>query len=397
MKEIDVDVVVVGAGPAGGFAAQVMAEKGVDVLVIEKKQEIGTPKRCAEGVNIIGLNDVGMEPEPHWAINEIVGAHLYAPSGKMVLMQTSTSRGFVLERKIFEKDIAKKAIKAGARYMVKTRATRVLMEGDRVVGVMADFMGEKIKVNAKITVAADGVDSLIARKAGLDSLNRVSDYHSGFQYEMAGVETPDEYLSLFFGNKIAPKGYIWIFPKGDTVANVGVGILGSASKEGARAKDLLDAFIAENPKFFGNASPIEVNAGGIPVNNNIDCFVKDGFMVVGDAAQQVNPIHGGGIAIALRAAKIVGEVASAAIEEGDSSKQRLMEYDERWRAGDGKRIDRLLRLRLFLEKLEDKDFERFANALSGDDVMDMVAGDFKAMVRVAAKMPRLLPLARKLL
>jgi len=397
MKDLEADVVVVGAGPAGSIAAWKLAENDLDVIVLEKKQEIGTPKRCAEGINILGLTGVGVELDDRWAVNEINGAHLYAPSGKKLPIDNLKTTGYVLERKIFEKDLAKKAIQAGARYMMKTQAKDVLKKDEKVVGVKAEQMREQFKIKTGLTIACDGVDSMIAKKAGLDSINKMSDYHSGYQYEMAGVNTKENVLSLYFGNQVAPKGYVWIFPKGDTVANVGIGILGEKSGEGNRARDYLDRFIQDHPEIFEDASPIEVNAGGIPVKQDMKSFVKDGFMVVGDAAQQVNPIHGGGIALAMKAAKIAAEEATQALEEDNVSRERLRKYEERWRETEGKRLKRLLKLRMFLERLEDKDFERFAENIEGEDVMDLISGDFKTIVKTALKIPRLMPIAKKFL
>ena len=391
------DVVVVGAGPAGSIAAKFLAEKGVDVLVVEKKQEIGPPKRCAEGINIQGLEKVGLKPNPRWAVNEIRGVVMYAPSFKSVEMKFGF--GYILERKIFEKFLAEEAIKKGARYMVKTHATGVIKKGGKIVGVKAEYMGEELEINAKIVIAADGVDSKIARSAGLNTQNKLTDYHSGFQYEMAGLKNvKKDMLHIYFGNDVAPKGYVWIFPKNDNVANVGIGILGKYSEDGKRAKDYLDKFISKHPEIFETASPIEINTGGVPVSSSVETFVTDGLMVIGDAAQQVNPIHGGGIAIAMNAGKIAAEVAAKAIKEGDFSRERLYEYEKIWRSTNGKKMEKLLRLRNFLEKLGDDDFERFAEILTGADIVKLTEADYGYLLKtVITKFPKLMPMATKFL
>jgi len=259
-------------------------------------------------------------------------------------------------------------------------------------------MGEEMTVRAKLVIAADGVDSMTAKRAGIDTVNKMADYHSGFQYEMAGVDAKEDKLHLFFGNTIAPRGYIWIFPKGDTIANVGIGIVGAKSEEGRRAKDLLDKFIKDNPRFFGRASPIEMNGGGIPVAIQAKTFVGDGIMVVGDAAHQVNPIHGGGIAIAMGAAKIAAKVAADALSEGDTSRQRLLEYEKAWYEADGSRVKKLMKLRYFVEKLSDDELESLADLLSPEEILGLTTGDnriiLKAMITKASK---LLPLAKKFL
>ena len=268
-------------------------------MVVDKRQEIGSPKRCAEGINAAALEDVGVTPDPIWAVNKIRGATLYTPAGKPFKVVLDSKDGYVLERKIFEKHLARDAINKGARYMVKTLATGVIKEEGRVCGITGSYMGEDFKVRSKLVIAADGVDSKIARSAGLTTTNSLADYHSGFQYEMAGLKMKDtDLLHIYFGDRNAPKGYVWIFPKGPDVANVGTGILGRLSDPGHKAKYYLDRFIEKHPEIFEGASPIEVNAGGIPMGSAVERLTSDGLMVVGDAAHQVNPIHGGGISLA---------------------------------------------------------------------------------------------------
>ncbi|MFC2162508.1 NAD(P)/FAD-dependent oxidoreductase [Candidatus Altiarchaeota archaeon] len=399
MKELKADVVVVGAGPAGSIAAANLAREGVDVLVLEKKQEIGVPKRCAEGLNYSGFVKHGIEVDPRYAMQKIIGATLVSPTGKTILVKNERTSGYVLERKIFEKHLAAQAIDAGARYKVKTLVTDIIKEGDKVMGVKAVYMGEEFTVKSKIVIAADGVDSMMAKMAGINTVNKITDYHSGYQYEMAGLKNFDtNSLTIFFGNKIAPKGYVWIFPKGGSVGNVGIGIVGCESEDGNRAQDYLDRFIADNPKIFGNASPIEVNAGGIPVSAACDSFVMDGFMVVGDAAQQVNPIHGGGIGLAMDAAKLCAQTAAAAIKEGDCSRERLFQYEKAWREGAGVFLSKLMRIRLFLEKCSDNEFEKIADVITGGDVLKVMSGDYKYLIKLlVTKAPKLLALGKKFL
>ncbi len=400
MRELRFDAVVVGAGPAGSVAAWELAKRGVKVLVLEKRQEIGAPKRCAEGLNAIGLAQIGLKPDRRWVAQEVSGCVLYAPSGKkLVIGQELGMKGYILERKVFEKCLAAEAIKAGAKYLVKTTVTAVTKDGlGAVTGVKADSMGEELTVEAKLVIAADGVDSMTAKRAGIDTVNRLGDYHSGFQYEMAGVKADETKLHLFFGRKVAPKGYAWIFPKGNTMANVGIGILAQESAEGSRAKDLLDRFIAGNPEFFSGASPIEANGGGIPVSIASKSFVADGIMVVGDAAQQVNPIHGGGISLAMGAAKLAASVAADALAAGDASAERLREYETRWHEGDGSRMRRLFKLRSFVEKLDDGELEKLAGILDGEGILELMSSTNMGLLKaLARKAPTLLPLAKKFL
>ena len=397
----NVDVLVVGAGPAGSIAARVLAENNVDVLVLDKKQEIGTPKRCAEGIHSNVLDTIGLKPDPRWVVNETLGAIIYSPSEKKVEINFKDVGigGYILERKIFEKSLAIDAINAGARYAIKTMALDVIKENGKVTGVKAEHMGEEIKIRSKIVIAADGVDSKIAKSAGLNTTNRLEDYESGFQYEMAGLKNINfKDLHIFFGNEVAPLGYVWIFPKIKNTANVGIGILSSKSTPEKNAKYYLDKFIEDHPDIFEDASPIEINAGGVPISSSIDTFVTDGLMVVGDAAQIVNPLHGGGIRLAMNSAKIAAEVSVNALKEDDLSKSRLYEYEKIWRETDGVRMKKLLKVRVFLEKLNDEDFERLMDILGAKDIINLSNANYKFLFRLLlTKAPKLLPLAKKFL
>ena len=131
------DVIVVGAGPGGSMTAKTAAMEGLDVLLIEKRQQIGDPVRCAEGVNKVYLKEY-IEPDPAWISAEVKGSKIYSPDGTMVEMSEELSGaevGYVLERKVFDRALAREAALAGVEVMVKTRATGLLMEDGFVKGI----------------------------------------------------------------------------------------------------------------------------------------------------------------------------------------------------------------------------------------------------------------------
>ncbi|MBW6517333.1 MAG: NAD(P)/FAD-dependent oxidoreductase [ANME-2 cluster archaeon] len=360
------DVIVVGAGPGGSQTARTAALKGLDVLLIEKRQQIGDPVRCAEGVNKEYLKEY-IEPDPAWISAEVKGSKIYSPDGTLVEMSEELSGaevGYVLERKVFDRALAREAALAGAEVMVKTRATGLLMEGGFVKGIKAEHMGKKYTIKADIVIGADGVESRVGRWAGIDTTLKPKDMCTCAQYLITDFTIDPDFCEFFLGNKIAPVGYIWVFPKGNNMANVGIGITGHMSGKG-KALELLDEFIV---KRFPDCRKIELVVGGVPVSGTIDRTVANGLMLVGDAARQSDPVTGGGIFNAMWAGDIAGKVAANAIRRSDVSAESLQEYEKAWRAELGRDLDMSLVVKERFTRMTDYELNTLAHSLEGVDL-----------------------------
>ena len=358
------DVLVIGAGPAGSIAAKTAAEKGLDVLLIEKRQEIGDPVRCAEGVSKQYLKK-HVEIDKKWICADLKGSRIYAPDGTKIEMAEEIAGGevgYVLERKIFDRALAENAAKAGAEVRVKTRATGLIIEDDFIKGARLMHLGKEYDVHAKIVIGADGVESKVGRWAGIDTSLKPADIETCVQYLVAGIGINQEYCEFYIGNEIAPGGYVWIFPKGEGKANVGIGILGSKiGKFKPRPVDYLNTFLE---KKFPNARIVEMIFGGVPVSGSIEKTSANGLMLIGDAARQSDPVTGGGILNAMDAGKMAGEAAFAAISAGDVSLEKLEDvYEKRWRATTGHALDLSLIVKNCFIDLTDEDLNSLAHSL----------------------------------
>jgi digeranylgeranylglycerophospholipid reductase len=385
---------VVGVGPAGSSVARYCAEKGLSVLAVEKRQEIGSPKRCGEGLSKGAIERMEIKADDSWISKVIKGASVYAPNGKKISIKFEGPQGWVIERKMFDKYVAKIAAQAGARILTKTEVIDVCRKG-KGMGVTLLSGGEMFETECSILVACDGVESRIPRMVGIDTTLPVSEIASCVQFEMSGISIDPNSIELYFGNEIAPGGYIWIFPKGNDSANVGIGVRKPFSKKPA-LKYLKD-FI-NSRESLRKGSTIEMNSGGVPVGGFLKNMVDDNFMIVGDAAHQVNPIHGGGIAEAYVAGRIAADVITKSAKSGDFSKKTLAEYERRWWKERGESLKKILKLRMVVESLSDDDLNWLAEYIKGDDLIALArSSGFKRLAKLMMKKPKLIMFARKLI
>jgi len=393
------DILIIGGGPAGSGAAITAAKAGLKVLVVEKRAEIGAPKRCGEGLSRSSFMRMGYsEAEPEWVSRPVIGATVYSPDMNFVRMDNVIrgyeTDGWVIERKDFDKWLSAEAAKFGAKIMAKTEALNLIKEHGKVVGARLKHQTDEWNVNAKIVIAADGVESKIAREAGLNTTLKLSDIASCAQFEMAGIDIDSDRIEIYFNQELAPGGYFWIFPKGEKRANVGIGVRNPFSED--VAYDYLKKFIELCPG-LKNGSIIEVNSGGVPVGGLLKDMVLDNFMVVGDAAHHANPIHGGGISEAFVGGRIAADVAVEAIKAGDTSKEFLSKYNERWWEERGNMLMKVYRLREVMDDLNNDELNWLCQELHGVNISEFSrARKFGFLAKILLKKPKLAMYARKL-
>jgi digeranylgeranylglycerophospholipid reductase len=317
------DVIVVGGGPAGSTAARYAASGGASVLMLEKDRDIGYPVRCGEAVSHEGVTQF-IEPDPKWIAATVTKFRLVAPNGKEVTPRLD-GNGYVLERRLFDYAVAKLAADAGAEIITKAYAYDLLTDSaGRAVGVKALIKDEQVEIRSRIVIGADGVESRVGRWAGIDSVCSIHDMESCAQMTLSGIDVVQDRLDFYFGEELAPGGYLWVFPKGKNSANVGIGISVEEAKKKSAIK-YLEEFV---DRIFPHAAMLTRIAGGVPCAATCDTLVKNNVMLVGDAGHQVNPTSGGGIISGMIGGMIAGQVAAEAIKANDLS--LLPEYQKRW-------------------------------------------------------------------
>lgn len=343
MLKKEYDIIVVGAGPAGSMAARFAGEQGLDVLMLEKDRDVGYPVRCGEAVTKANL-DLFIKPNPKWIVAEISKFVVYAPDGTEIVFDFGEVKGYMLERRIFDYELAKTAAETGVEIVTRAYVYDLILEDGKVCGVKVEYRGEKLEVRSKLVIAADGVESRVGRWAGLKTHIDFREMESCFQVTASNVNVSQDALHFYLGSQYAPGGYFWVFPKGENISNVGLGISG----DNCKIRSTISILNEHLENFYPDASILTQIAGGVPCSVTLEEITGNGIILVGDAARQVNPLTGGGIGSGMIGGSIAGRIAGEAILKNDLN--HIHTYKNEWHKRRGK-------LHLMLEKIKDEFFD----------------------------------------
>ena len=380
------DVVVIGAGPAGSVTSRFAAENGASVLMLERDREPGIPVRCAEGVSHRGIAPF-IEIDKRWIANQIDVAKLHAPNGESAYMYNNGT-GYVLERRIFDTALCDLAVKRGAHLITKADALDLIRENNKIAGIEYKYFGEIRTVKCDMVIGADGVESRVGRWAGIKTAVRLEDINTCVQYTLSDIDVENNACEFYFGSTISPGGYIWVFPKSENTANVGIGLAGHLAHEKG-PKEYLDEFIE---KHFPDAKITYTVFGGVPISATLKEIVRDNIMLVGDAARQVNPITGGGVVQGMLAGSIAGKVAAEAVKTRKFDAKFLKKYHREWDKRLGNTLKTMFELKERFLRMNDEKLNRiikFCQKIPRDEFSlkvlftEAVKGDPGLMIEVA--------------
>jgi digeranylgeranylglycerophospholipid reductase len=310
-----VDVVVVGAGPAGLMAARALKAHGVDFLVLDKKAAIGRPLACGEGILWHELDSLGLDFDPRaYGSLSHRQVFLYGAIRKRFSIDT-----FELDRPRFEERLAEPLL---GHILLGTRVDDV-RETPEAVFLKTDGG----TVAARIAILAKGPDNRLPIRLGLTSRRHEMVVAYGGRYE--GCRIPDLTWTIDLVEGLHTLNYFWIFPSSETKANVGFGYLHRPNLRINLRHELAKA-IARHPALAAARMTLEVG-GSIPVSGALDRTYSNRILACGDFAGQVGAL-GDGIYYAMAAGKHAGEVAADAIRSGRVGCSALAAYESRWKA-----------------------------------------------------------------
>lgn len=366
------DIIVVGAGPAGSTAARYAASGGASVLMLEKDRDVGYPVRCGEAVSHEGVVQF-IKPDTKWIATTVKRFRLIAPNGKQVVPKLDGT-GYVLERRIFDYELAKLAAKEGTEIIMKAYVYDLLKDdAGKAIGVKALIKDKEVEIRSTIIIGADGVESRVGKWGDIDTTCSIRDMESCAQMTVSGIELEQDCLEFYFGDAIAPGGYLWVFPKGEDTANVGIGI----SVEEAKKKSAIRYLQEFMEHKYPNAAVLTHIAGGVPCAVTCETLVKNNVMLVGDAAHQVNPVSGGGIISGMIGGMIAGEVATESLKRNDLS--YLTEYEKLWQKRLGWRHEVYYKIKEAISNFSDDTLNNIAeSALKLPEEKQTLGGIFRA-------------------
>jgi geranylgeranyl reductase family protein len=378
------DFIVVGAGSGGAVAAATAAKLGYKVLLIDRKpKEMIGDKACGEAVGRHHFDNLGIAPPKGEELSNIItGVEVVSPDLQTVLrIKQEGLHGYILNRLAFGQRLLREAIDSGCELLDQRVVTRPIIEHGRFVGVRYKCVGkaESAEAHSDILIDSSGVEAItrswIPDEWGVERDILKEDLALCYVEirKTDGVHDP-EYIKICLSNTIAPGGYYWLFPKGEGLVNVGIGVQMVGNYPNPRLQ--FEKYVL-NQGLLKNSKKVQGRGGIVPTRRPLNCLVGNGLILVGDSACMPNPVHGGGIGPSMIGGKLAAEVGSEAIERNDLTREALWSYNLKYMNSYGAKAAGLDVFRIFLQKCSDEDlsYGLATRLVMEDDILKASMGE----------------------
>jgi len=344
MHTLDYDVVIAGGGLAGLLAAREVASKGLRVAVFEEDLEIGVPDKCDGLVSMRALMSLGVIPSSRAVQNTIKRVLIYPPSGKPIEVETSKLKVVVLDRRVFDKDLARAAASKGAEIIL----------GEKIAKAVEEEGCVKVETNnifrSKIYIEAKGTSALPAEKQKF--------LIPAARYDIEAKWVPEDAVEVYVDSTKYPSFFLWVISTGKDSAKLGV------AGRFINCFAALDEFLRQK----GGGYVIKKVSAPIYVGGPIDRFVKGRTMIVGDSAGQTKPSTGGGIYSCGLAGVFAGQAAANYLLEGDLD--ALQKYSRSWLSLFKEDFRATLLARRIYEKMDNRSIEKIFNLIREKNLLN---------------------------
>ena len=353
-----IDVVIIGGGPGGMSAARALAANGWAVTVLEEHDQIGTPVHCT-GVLAADVID-SMQVPAGAVLNPLSTVRFVAPAGHAFEYTTATTEAVVIDRTVFDSELAKRAVLAGA-IVSKGRRVTALDASDASVRVT---FADGDTLDARAAILACGANYTFQRRLGF---GMPSTFLQSAQMELPADRLGD--VEIHFGSEIAPKGFAWAVPvrrPSGTFARIGVMAEGDAGAYFSR-------MLARVRDRWSMATPdVAVPRRRVLPLGSVRRTYADRVLAVGDAAGLVKPTTGGGIYYSVVSGEIAGDVLHTQLAADELSATALREYERRWRGRFQSEFNAQLALRFVAQRMRDTDIDALFHLANTDGILPIV-------------------------
>ena len=198
------DAIVVGAGPAGSAFAEALARDSFRVALLEEHAQVGVPTHCSGLLSPRAIEIAGVCPET-MALRQYRHARVWGPGGGALWLRSDSVQAIAVERDRFDQALARRAVDAGARLMLATKARRFWRE-DGCISVQATTPHGEVRLRAPLLVGADGAGSRVARWMGHKNKHEVI---PAIKADLTFLDGGTGSIEILVGNHVAPGWFGW--------------------------------------------------------------------------------------------------------------------------------------------------------------------------------------------